>query len=586
MNQTPRLTRRARWAVPSGAVAAVGVVVAGSVLTTAQAAPALPARTPAQLIAAIAATKSAPSALSGTITWNAALGLPDLPSTGGPMSITSLLTGSHTVKIWYARPGQLRLALPVPLGETDLRVDGRQIWLWDSQTNTATHVVLPAAAALPMGSRPGPLRHARQQWNTQSRGFAPAPASPNSGEAARTSAESFGTYSVSGTTTPPTPQQVARQLLAAIGPTTAVSVQSNVVIAGRAAYQLTLAPKNPGSLVGRVSIAVDASRYLPLRVQVFARGSASPAYQVGYTALSFARPAASNFGFTPPPGAKVKTIRPLAGSLPGALSGHGAGFIAPPGMITCPAVRAPLKGKPTGRRIGSAKCAMVMPGPLAGHGGGRTVLPRRMMTCHHIRVQVNGTRKDRVILPAKCALVRNGAVLLPTGSLTTSPLRAAPRNVRRATPRHLTLSQRQHLLQQLRMAMTRGHLSKSQRQHLLQQLRRAMTLHPGARWRGPGWYSYAPATGPAFPPGLAGAPRVIGSGWTAVAIFPAGGLTSGAAGGAAGALLRSATPVHGSWGSGRLLRTSLFSVLITSNGKALIGAVTPSLLYAAAGQVK
>ena len=79
---------------------------------------------------------------------------------------------------------------------------------------------------------------------------------------------------------------------------------------------------------------------------------------------------------------------------------------------------------------------------------------------------------------------------------------------------------------------------------------------------------------------------MIGSGWTAVAVFPAGGLTSGAAGGAAGALLRSATPVHGSWGSGRLLRTSLFSVLITSNGKALIGAVTPSLLYAAAGQVK
>jgi outer membrane lipoprotein-sorting protein len=575
MNQTPRLTRRARWAVPSGAVAAVGVVVAGSVLTTAQAAPALPARTPAQLIAAIAATKSAPSALSGTITWNAALGLPDLPSTGGPMSITSLLTGSHTVKIWYARPGQLRLALPVPLGETDLRVDGRQIWLWDSQTNTATHVVLPAAAALPMGSRPGPLRHARQQWNTQSRGFAPAPASPNSGEAARTSAESFGTYSVSGTTTPPTPQQVARQLLAAIGPTTAVSVQSNVVIAGRAAYQLTLAPKNPGSLVGRVSIAVDASRYLPLRVQVFARGSASPAYQVGYTALSFARPAASNFGFTPPPGAKVKTIRPLAGSLPGALSGHGAGFIAPPGMITCPAVRAPLKGKPTGRRIGSAKCAMVMPGPLAGHGGGRTVLPRRMMTCHHIRVQVNGTRKDRVILPAKCALVRNGAVLLPTGSLTTSPLRAAMRNLRRATPRHLTLSQQRRLLQSLRRDIARA-----------RRLDPGAGRNPGAGRSAFGWSGYAPGTGPAFLPGLAGAPRVIGSGWTAVAIFPAGGLTSGAAGGAAGALLRSATPVHGSWGSGRLLRTSLFSVLITSNGKALIGAVTPSLLYAAAGQVK
>ena len=44
--------------------------------------------------------------------------------------------------------------------------------------------------------------------------------------------------------------------------------------------------------------------------------------------------------------------------------------------------------------------------------------------------------------------------------------------------------------------------------------------------------------------------------------------------------------MHGSWGSGRLLRTSLLSVLITSNGQALIGAVTPAALYAAAAQAK
>jgi hypothetical protein len=45
-------------------------------------------------------------------------------------------------------------------------------------------------------------------------------------------------------------------------------------------------------------------------------------------------------------------------------------------------------------------------------------------------------------------------------------------------------------------------------------------------------------------------------------------------------LLAVATPVHGSWGSGRLLRTSLVSVLFTSGGRVLIGAVTPSVLYA------
>ena len=52
------------------------------------------------------------------------------------------------------------------------------------------------------------------------------------------------------------------------------------------------------------------------------------------------------------------------------------------------------------------------------------------------------------------------------------------------------------------------------------------------------------------------------------------------------ALLRAATPVHGVWGSGRLLRSSLLSVLFTSQGTVLAGAVTPAVLYADAAAVK
>jgi len=50
------------------------------------------------------------------------------------------------------------------------------------------------------------------------------------------------------------------------------------------------------------------------------------------------------------------------------------------------------------------------------------------------------------------------------------------------------------------------------------------------------------------------------------------------------ALLKSATRVSGAWGSGRLLRTSLVSALITDNGRMFVGAVQPSVLYAAAAQ--
>ncbi len=539
MNQAPRFGRRTRWAVPSGAVAAVGVVVAGSVLTGAAAAPILPARTPAQLIAAIAANKSVPAALSGTIVTGAALGLPSLPGTSDPTSIASLLTGSHTIKIWYARPGQLRLALPVQLGETDLRVNGRQVWLWDSQANTATHVLPPAIGGPGAPLSPGWMS---SSGSMSSSGMARSSAKP--GSASATYSANVGSSPVTAFAATPTPQQLAQRLLAAIGPTTAVSVQSNITIAGRPAYQLVLAPKNPASLIGRVSIAVDASRYIPLRVQVFARGAASPAYQVGFTSISFARPAASNFTFTPPPGAKVKTVRagalplaafPLAGFPAGALSGDsGGGFIrAPHRMIACPSIRAKLKGKPTGRRILPAKCARFSAG---------------------------------LVKPGKCYVLTGP---LPKGSLTMNPLRAAMKGIRIGMPKHLSSSQRRQLVKQLRKEIARP-------RHLL----------PGAGWQGAGWYGYAPGTGETFPAGAAGMPRVIGSGWTAVGVFPAAGLTAGPAGGPAGVLLRSATAVHGSWGSGRLLRTSLLSVLITSNGKLLIGAVTPSVLYAAAAQAK
>jgi hypothetical protein len=75
--------------------------------------------------------------------------------------------------------------------------------------------------------------------------------------------------------------------------------------------------------------------------------------------------------------------------------------------------------------------------------------------------------------------------------------------------------------------------------------------------------------------------RVLGKGWTAVAVLPAGG-----AGGALGMLQGAASPVSGSWGSGHLIRTTLFSVLITDNGHVLVGAVQPSVLYADAAQLK
>ena len=67
-------------------------------------------------------------------------------------------------------------------------------------------------------------------------------------------------------------------------------------------------------MVGQVRIAIDARNSVPLRVQVFARGARSPAIQVGFTSVSFVRPAPANFAFRPPAGAKVTQERAGSGS--------------------------------------------------------------------------------------------------------------------------------------------------------------------------------------------------------------------------------------------------------------------------------
>jgi hypothetical protein len=51
------------------------------------------------------------------------------------------------------------------------------------------------------------------------------------------------------------------------------------------------------------------------------------------------------------------------------------------------------------------------------------------------------------------------------------------------------------------------------------------------------------------------------------------------------ALLGSASRVHGTWGSGRLIRTKILSALITDDGRMFVGAVTPDVLYSAAAKV-
>jgi hypothetical protein len=81
-------------------------------------------------------------------------------------------------------------------------------------------------------------------------------------------------------------------------------------------------------------------------------------------------------------------------------------------------------------------------------------------------------------------------------------------------------------------------------------------------------------------------PHVVGKGWTSVVVadLPQGLTSRG--GSKAGpdsmaGMLRMLPTVHGRWGTGHVLRGTLFSAVLTNGGRVAVGAVPPKTLYAA-----
>jgi outer membrane lipoprotein-sorting protein len=89
----------------------------------------------------------------------------------------------------------------------------------------------------------------------------------------------------------------------------------------------------------------------------------------------------------------------------------------------------------------------------------------------------------------------------------------------------------------------------------------------------------------------AGAMRVVGSGWSTVVVAPmptgSGAGASSGSGSAAGTakqletILKALPTVSGTWGSGHVLEGTLFSAVVTDDGRVAVGAVGPDTLFAA-----
>ncbi|QNN52679.1 LolA family protein [Nocardioides mesophilus] len=250
-----------RWLVPllTAVVLAAGGSAVGVLSATAR--DGLPHRSASQLLVDVQNARL--EGLSGTIVQNADLGLPSLPGVGGAGSsdMSSLVSGSHTLRLWYAGPDRVRLALLGSLGESDLVRNGTDLWLWSSKDKSAQHRTVPRSDG--------------------------AAGDPGGAAAAMT------------------PQQAADAALKAITPSTKVSTDGTAVVAGRPAYELLLRPRDAGSLIGSVRIAIDGRTHVPTRVQVFAANAPDPAFEVGFTSFDPTTPPASVFTFNPPPGTDV-----------------------------------------------------------------------------------------------------------------------------------------------------------------------------------------------------------------------------------------------------------------------------------------
>jgi outer membrane lipoprotein-sorting protein len=283
------------WRKWTPAVVAV-VVVAGVAVAApvaANASVSLPTKTPAQVIEL--AESSTVTAFSGDITETSDLGLPSLPASGTPSGASgadgnlaadlALLTGSNSLRVYVDGAKNIRLQDLGSLSEQDAIRHGNDVWTYDSKSNTVEHATLSSKTS-----------------NSKTGNAAPNATSPNQ-HWSRPGAMPQG-----ANLTPKTPEGIADAVLAELAPTSTVSVSDNVRVAGRAAYDLVLTPKATDTLVGSVSIAVDAATGLPLQVQIAAAGQKDPAVSIGFTSLNLSKPDSSLFDFTVPKGAKVKQI--------------------------------------------------------------------------------------------------------------------------------------------------------------------------------------------------------------------------------------------------------------------------------------
>jgi hypothetical protein len=174
------------------------------------------------------------------------------------------------MQVWYGGRNRQRVALLGAGEETDLFRNGRDLWQWNSADGIALHARLKHRSDLTLGEQP---------------------------------AEAL------------TPAALAGGALAALDADTSLTVDDDITVADRPAYDLVLTPHDDGTKIGSVHVAIDGATKVPLGVQVYAKDSTAAAIDVSFTSIKFGTPAERNFDFVPPPTATVTELRGSVGML-------------------------------------------------------------------------------------------------------------------------------------------------------------------------------------------------------------------------------------------------------------------------------
>ena len=367
--------------------AAVAIVIAGTVAVVAARSGTSDAPPSKPLADALhdAISASPPAGVTARVTFTNNL----FPSGALFGNAGSALISGASGRLWLTGDGRGRIELQSDSGDVQIVWSPTEVTVFDASSNTVYKLSLPESTA-------------QQQT------------SPH---------------------TPPTLAQVS-DFLTKLAQHVDVSDATPTVVAGRPAYEASLAPKQSGSLLGSLRLAWDAEQGVPLSAGLYATGSATPALELAVKDVAYGAVPDSDVDVSPPAGAKVVDLgtasanhdngsapKPITG-LDAVEAGAGFGVVAPDTIAGRARTQALLLGKRVVLVYGEGPAAIVVVEHKADSAqtanGMLGVLPK---------LDVNGATAHELSTQLGTALTwqRDGVAFVLVGSVPSATAESAAR---------------------------------------------------------------------------------------------------------------------------------------------------------------